>query len=67
MQKHSFGKYFCAVYFFNFFGGGGGGGQITASFTCAVDRVGTTTKIFVPQYTMLFEGIPLVRVRASVE
>ena len=37
MEKHSFHKYFLALYFF--FGGGGGGGggvggQITASFTC---------------------------------
>ena len=40
MEKHSFHKYFVALYFFIFFffffGGGGGGGlkQITASFTC---------------------------------
>ena len=39
MEKHSFHKYFLALYFFFFFflggGGRGVGGQITASFNCA--------------------------------
>ena len=44
MEKHSFHKYFLALYLFLFFlffffgggggGGGGSGGQLTASFTC---------------------------------
>ena len=62
MEKHSFHKYFLALYFFFLGGGGGGGGQIIASFTCDLSRLSTLYKVIRKTFIKCFEHAECIEI-----